>query len=215
MPGVTEPWPEGLSFGFDQIYAAGDLGYEGPRFSFATMPDQFTLAAFERLERSRPGHAPVMAEIPLISSHAPWSPVPPLLDWDALGDGSVYGTTTGAGDAPESVWQRGLGRVRSDYGRSVGYSLNAIFSYMDRYADDDLVLVFLGDHQPASILTGEGASRDVPISIVARDPAVLDQVAGWGWSAGLTPGPAAPVWPMNEFRDRFLTAFGPSGRTTR
>jgi len=58
-------------------------------------------------------------------------------------------------------------------------------------------------------VVGDTASRDVPITIVARDPAVLDRVAGWGWTAGLEPGPGAPVWPMNAFRDRFLTAFGP------
>ena len=71
------------------------------------------------------------------------------------------------------------------------------------------MLVFLGDHQPAPIVTGPNASRDVPITVVARDPAVLDRVAGWGWQDGLRPGPDAPVWPMDTFRDRFLTAFGP------
>jgi len=42
----------------------------------------------------------------------------------------------------------------------------------------------------------------------------MDRIAGWGWQDGLRPSPRAPVWPMNAFRDRFLTAFGsapPSG----
>jgi hypothetical protein len=148
-----------------------------------------------------------MAEVVLISSHAPWSPVPPMLGWDAMGDGRVYAETTGAGDQPETVFQRGLGRVRSDYGTSVQYSLETLISYVEHYGGDNLVLVFLGDHQPASVLTGQGASRDVPITIVARDQAVLDRVGGWGWPAGLRPGPSAPVWPMSAFRDRFLGAF--------
>ncbi|MFO7250823.1 MAG: sulfatase, partial [Actinomycetes bacterium] len=76
------------------------------------------------------------------------------------------------------------------------------------YGDDDLVVVFLGDHQPAPIITGFGASRDVPVTILAKDPAVLDRIDGWGWQEGLKPGPAAPVWPMDAFRDRFLAAFG-------
>jgi hypothetical protein len=211
MPGITEPWPEGPSFGYDHIYASGDLGYRGTRFAFSTMPDQYTMRAFERLERSTPDHPPVMAEIPLVSSHAPWSPVPEFLDWDKLGDGRVYAETTGAGDDPRSVWTRGLERVRSDYGKAIEYSLTTLISYVQRYGDDDLVLVMLGDHQPASVLTGDRASRDVPITIVARDPAVLDRIAGWGWSDGLRPGPDAPVWPMDAVRDRFLTAFGPSG----
>ena len=42
----------------------------------------------------------------------------------------------------------------------------------------------------------------------AHDPAVLNQIAGWGWTVGMRPDPQAPVWPMNAFRDRFLAAFG-------
>ena len=92
---------------------------------------------------------------------------------------------------------------------------DSLISYVETYGDDNLVLVFLGDHQPAPIVTGEGASRDVPITIVAHDPAVLDRIAGWGWQDGLRPGPHAPVWRMDTFRDRFLTAFGPSGEPAR
>ena len=49
----------------------------------------------------------------------------------------------------------------------------------------------------------------MPISVIARDPKVMDQIAEWGWQDGLRPSPQAPVWPMSAFRDRFLTAFGP------
>jgi hypothetical protein len=48
----------------------------------------------------------------------------------------------------------------------------------------------------------------VPVTIVAKDPSVLDAVAGWGWAPGLTPSPTGPVWRMDQFRDRFLTTFG-------
>ena len=67
----------------------------------------------------------------------------------------------------------------------------------------------LGDHQPSPLITGEDASHDVPVAIVAGDPAVTDQVTDWGWPDCLDPGPQAPVWRMDAFRDRFLTAFGP------
>ncbi len=76
-----------------------------------------------------------------------------------------------------------------------------------RFGDDDLVLVFLGDHQPATLITGPGAGRDVPITIVAKDPRLIDRVSSWGWDEGLMPGPKAPVWRMDAFRDKFLTAF--------
>ena len=71
------------------------------------------------------------------------------------------------------------------------------------------MLIVLGDHQPATIVSGSNAGHDVPISIIARDPAVLDRISGWGWQDGLRPRPDAPVWPMDAFRDRFLSAYGP------
>ena len=85
-----------------------------------------------------------------------------------------------------------------------------MFSFVRRYGDDKLVLVVLGDHQPATLVTGHGASHDVPISVIAHDPKVIDRIAGWDWQDGMLPDPQAPVWPMAAFRDRFLTAFGPS-----
>ncbi|MFK3979078.1 sulfatase [Micromonospora sp. NPDC050397] len=208
MPALTEPWPEGAFYANERIYGVDDLGYHGPRFSFAPMPDQYTLSAFERLERGKPDRPPLMAEIPLVSSHGPWAPLPRMVGWDELGDGSVFDRIADEGESPDDVW-RDPSRVRTEYGRSIQYSLESLISYVERYGDDNLVLVFLGDHQPAPIVTGEGASRDVPITIVTRDRAVLDRIAGWGWQEGLKPGGPAPVWPMNAFRDRFLTAFGP------
>jgi hypothetical protein len=204
MPGIIQGWPEGSFFNYDRIYAAKDLGYRGPTYSFATMPDQYVLSTFEQLERPGP---PVMAVIPLLSSHAPWSPRPRLLDWDAVGDGSVYEAAEGTNDAPEIVWQRDVASVRADYRASIEYSLATLVSYVQTYGGDDLVLVFLGDHQPAPVVTGPDASKDSPVTIVARDPAVLDRVAGWGWSDGLAPNPRSPVWRMDTFRDRFLAAF--------
>jgi hypothetical protein len=68
-------------------------------------------------------------------------------------------------------------------------------------------MIVLGDHQPLPIVSGQGANHDVPISIIAHDPKVLRQIRGWGWNQGLQPRPSAPVWPMNAFRDRFLSAF--------
>jgi hypothetical protein len=215
MPGTTRAWPEGGFFGYQRVYDSRNLGYRGPSFSWATMPDQYTLSAFERLEHDRPDRAPLMAEIVLVSSHAPWAPVPRLLDWDDIGDGAVFDSMAGPGDPPDIIRTRDASRVRTDYRRSIEYSLNSVISYVETYGDDDLVLVFLGDHQPAPIVTGAGASHDVPITIVARDPAVMDRISGWGWQDGLKPDPLAPVWPMDSFRNRFLTAFGPPAEPAR
>jgi hypothetical protein len=227
MPGIIRDWPEGAFYGYHRIYDSRHLGYRGPKFSFATIPDQYTLSAFERLERAAPeraapgraapgraapgaapDRAPVMAEIPLVSSHAPWAPVPRLVDWEDVGDGSVFDAMAPTGKRPPVV-RRDRAQARVDYRRSIEYSLNSLISYMENFGDHDTVFVFLGDHEPSPIITGDRASRDSPITIVARDRAVLDRISGWGWQDGLKPGPQAPVWRMDAFRDRFLTAFGP------
>lgn len=212
MPGITRAWPEGAFFGYDCVYPADRLGYRGPRFGYATTPDQFTLEAFQRLEGGRDRieggrDRPVMATIPLVTSHAPWSPLPRMVPWESLGDGSVFGSMASGEVASEAIFSRDPRQVRADYGQSVEYSVEALVSYVEEYGDDDLVLLFLGDHQPAQVVTGGSGSRDVPVSVVARDAAVVDKAAGWGWTEGLRPGDGASVSPMNSFRDLFLGSF--------
>ena len=86
---------------------------------------------------------------------------------------------------------------------------------MERYGTDDTVLVFLGDHQPLARVSGLRASRDVPVTIVAKDPEVLRAIDDWRWTPGLRPADDAPVWKMDTFRDRFLTAYGSVPRPTK
>jgi hypothetical protein len=209
-PGVTFAWPEGQFYGYDKVWDSHTLGYHGPAFSWSTMPDQFVMAQFDKLEYGQAKRGPLFAEITLTSSHTPWAPVPTTLDWNRLGDGSVYGPMVASAQSPQSLW-KDTHRVRQEYARSIAYSVDSLVEYVQKYGDDNLVMVFLGDHQPASVVVGQNASHDVPISIVAKDPSVLKRVDSWGWSTGLTPSPDAPVWPMNTFRDRFLTAFSPDG----
>jgi len=209
-PANTSDWPQGAFYGFDQFYDSRNVGYRGPRFGYPTMPDQYTLDAFHRLELAREQRQPVMAEIDLISSHAPWSRTPRIVDQTAVGDGSVYDGMPEQLPSEKDIWPSPQ-RVKAAYGKAIEYSLNSVFEFVETYGDDDLVVVLLGDHQPAAIVSGEDAGHDVPISVIARDPAVLDRITDWGWQAGLLPRPDAPVWRMDSFRDRFLAAYGPVG----
>ena len=208
-PGVTYAWPEGTFYGYDQVWDSHTLGYHGPALSWSTMPDQFVMQQFQKLEYAK-RHGPLLAEITLTSSHTPWAPLPTTLDWNQLGDGSVYGPIVRAADTPGNLWKNNH-NIKEAYARSIAYSVGSLVSYVQRYGDDNLVMVFLGDHQPASVVVGQNASHDVPITIISKDKSVLNRIADWGWTDGLTPAPDAPVWPMNDFRDRFLTAFSPDG----
>ena len=86
--------------------------------------------------------------------------------------------------------------------------MSTITSFIRRYATNNTVIVLLGDHQPATTVSGQHATHDVPISIIAHDPNIIHQITHWHWQPGLHPTPNTPTWPMEAFRDRFLTAFG-------
>jgi hypothetical protein len=205
MPAITRAWPEAAYFGHNTVLAAADLGYRGLPFNWVTMPDQFTLAAFERMLLD-PGQRPaVFAEIALISSHAPWTPIPPLLPWDELGDGKVFDPYATAGDPPHVVW-RDRDRVRDQFRQALDYTLAATLAFTARRAPTAPLVIMLGDHQPAAFVSEGFGGRSVPVHLIGP-PEVLALTAGWGWTDGLLPDPSAPVWPMEAFRDRFLDAF--------
>ncbi|GAP46459.1 CDP-alcohol phosphatidyltransferase [Streptomyces azureus] len=210
VPGVRRAWPEGKYFGLDHIYDSEHLGYHGPYFSWTPVPDQFSMEAFQRLEHGRKDREPIMAEIILASSHNPWSPIARMIDWEDLGDGSVFHQIKKEGTNPTEVW-KDPEKVRTEYRRAIEYSIRSLTEWVERYGDEDTVLVFLGDHQPVPTVTAGDTGKDVPITIVARDKKVLDRVADWSWTDGLKPAPDAPRWGMDKFRDRFMTAYGPQG----
>ena len=208
VPSNEEDWPVGRSFyGYDSVSDARNMGYRGPSFSYARMPDQYTWKRFYDRELSHP-HAPLMAEIDLVSSHTPWTPLPRLVPWAQVGDGSVFDPQPAEGLSPVAAWADPR-TVRKLYGKSVEYSLSALFSFLHTYPQPNLVLIVVGDHQPARVVSGADADHDVPITIIAQDPHVFAATASWEWENGTLPSPDAPVWRMDLFRDRFLDAFSP------
>jgi hypothetical protein len=122
MPQITLDWPEATLMGFETVLAAADLGYAGLPFNWVTMPDQFTFAALDRLLRDGGDKRPLFAQVATGSSHAPWVPVPEIVDWDAIGDGRIFNEMAAAGDPPDVVW-RDRDRVRDQYRQAIDYAL--------------------------------------------------------------------------------------------
>ncbi|MFI5884381.1 sulfatase-like hydrolase/transferase [Streptomyces sp. NPDC051554] len=209
MPGIQKGWPEQSFYGLDKVYNAFQLGYQGPKFSWSTMPDQYALEQFQKQVHSKPrtDGKSLMSLLILTSSHQPWAPIPKLVPWDQLGNGSIFDSIEKAGNKASSVIADTT-KSRQEYGKSIQYSVNSLTQWLERYGNDNTVLVFLGDHQPIARVSGNHASRDVPISIVAKDPKILQKIDSWNWTDGLRPAHKAPVWKMSDFRDKFLTAYG-------
>ncbi|MDO6668666.1 sulfatase-like hydrolase/transferase [Paracoccus sp. 1_MG-2023] len=206
MPAITRPWPEAQEMGFHSVLDAEALQYRGQPFNWVTMPDQFTMIAMDRLlDDGDPRH--LFAQVALISSHAPWVPIPDMVDWNGITDGRQFDAMATSGDTPREVW-RDRERVREQYAKSIDYILRVVTGYALRHADDPPLLVLVGDHQAASSI-GLDERHEVPIHVIG--PAELvDLTASWGLHSGLIPPKASPAHPMEDFRMWFLNAF--SGR---
>ncbi|MCU1506347.1 MAG: sulfatase [Microbacteriaceae bacterium] len=206
VPSDTKPWPIGTSFyHFGTELNSQNVGYQGPSFSYARIPDQYTWEYFQKNELAKP-HKPLMAEIDFVSSHTPWTPLPHQVPWASVGNGSIYDPQPAQGLPPSVVWQNPQ-HVQQLYGQSIEYTMSTLFSFLTTYNNPNLVLVVLGDHQPATEVSGAGANHNVPISIISKDPKVIDRISSWHWQPGMLPSPTAPLWRMDTFRNRFLTAY--------
>ena len=207
MPAITLAWPEGEAYGFDEIHAAADIDYAGPPLNWVTMPDQFTLHHFEqRIRRSM--DAPLFAQIALISSHAPWTPILPVLDdWDTIGDGSIFHRWEGAGIPPDELWQD-LERVRDHYALSVDYSLEVSARWAADYLGDEALLILLGDHQAAPLIIGEEAGYGVPVHVISGDAALLEPFLARDFVPGMLPGSSNPTAGLDALRAWLYEDFG-------
>lgn len=205
MPQITLDWPEAEFMGFETVLAAEDLGYQGLPFNWVTMPDQYTFAAMDRLLAANASEdRPYFVQIALGSSHAPWVPVPELLDWKDVGDGRVFDAMAEAGDPPDVVW-RDRDRVRDQYRKALDYALRVVLDYTAKRAEDPPLILIVGDHQAAAFVALDDRF-DVPMHVIGPD-VLVDRIADWGWSEGLLPDNAAGARPMSEVRDLILDAF--------
>jgi hypothetical protein len=167
------------------------------------MPDQFVLKALADRALGE-GHAPVMATVALVSSHIPWAPIPKLVPWDQVGDGSIFATARSSEDA-DTVWRQPGGIARA-YGQSIEYVLRTVASFITTYGNDRTLILLLGDHQPMSFIAGD-IGHDVPIHVIARDPALLRAFTEGGWTTGMVPDATSPVVPMESLRGQLTAAF--------
>ncbi|HEY6786987.1 MAG TPA: CDP-alcohol phosphatidyltransferase family protein [Trebonia sp.] len=206
-PSDGPSWPAGTSFyHFDQLLNRHNVGYQGPTFGYASMPDQYVLTEFQRLELA-PRHKPVMAEIDLVSSHWAWTPLPTMVPWNKVGDGSIFDPMAVKRGSLRAI-EANASLERQLYSRSIQYSMQALTSWVTEANDPNLVVILLGDEQPDTPISTPGrTSHELPISIIARDPSVFRQIDSWRWQDGLVPGNSAPDELMSAFRNQFLGAF--------
>jgi hypothetical protein len=206
MPGLSHSWPEGGFYRFDHIYDEYAMDYQGPVFSWWTVPDQFALARLDALEDSRqaPGQSRFVF-FPTTSTHAPFGPTAPYQsDWERVVSRAPYDA---AAVAREKALEPDWTNMAPSYGHAVSYAYDSIGGYLRRHAGRDIVVVMLGDHQPAAAVAGDGASWDVPVHIIASRREVLDRLLARGFHEGLAP-PRRAIGKMHTLLPVLLDTFG-------
>jgi hypothetical protein len=205
MPGLQSSWPEGVFYGFNDIYSAERLEYRGPPIGWWTIPDQFAIARMDATEVAPEPRAPLFVFFPTTGTHTPFRPVAPYQpDWARMLTDRPY-------DDPDvdRVWaqQPDWLNLGPSYVQALSTTYASLGGYLRLRADRDFVMILIGDHQPPAAVSGERARWDVPVHVIASRARVLEPLRAHGFQSGLTPGSPA-VARMHELLPFLLDAFG-------
>lgn len=184
VPGIQQEWPEGAALDFDALHDAKALAYTGPAFGWWRIPDQYALDWLWRHEISARPRAPLFAFYPTISSHFPFSPVPPYIaEGDTLDASRAYdgAVTPTDGEQADPI------RMKANYLDTIAYDWRLLAGFLGRRAPAGAMVVVLGDHQPPAVVSGPGARVSVPVHIFAADESILTPFEAAGFVPGLVP----------------------------
>lgn len=204
-PALSWDWAERAYYGFDLFVDGRDLDYRGPELGYWKIPDQASLALFEHRHPLAADAPPRFLFFPTITSHLPFGPVPPYQpDWDRLRSSDPYGVE--ATERLKNAYVDWLDML-PNYVGMFDYTYRWLGGHLQRPEPRESVMLWVGDHQPAASVSGEGTSWDVPVHIVTRDPALLARFVAQGFTPGLVPqGPA--LGGMHDLTTVMLRAFG-------
>ncbi len=195
-PGIKASNP----YGYQHYVNYDVLGYHGPAYGWGIVPDQFSLG-YVRERFLNEADGPVFFNFHMVTSHAPWHPVPEIVaDWRTLngvdgereaskeGDKVVLGRLRNyQRDRAQRHWYMGelTAQLRDNYARAIDYELALVSNFLAQHERDALVIV-MGDHQPP-VIPKQGDKFDVPVHVFARRPELLAEFKEHGYVPGLTP----------------------------
>jgi hypothetical protein len=153
------------------------LDYRGPLVNYFGVVrlysplDQYSLNyAYELASRER--EDPFSLFFCTLNSHFPWESVGEVVaDWRSL-------------DAPSAPLRACRGAAPERYREAIRYQLESVLRFVLDRADDDLVVVVFGDHQPP-IITEKRMGKQTPVHVIARSQKLLDVFLEHGFAGDL------------------------------
>lgn len=202
-PAVSWQWPEREFYGYDVYLDGPSLGYRGPPITFWRIPDQFALERFEQLHPRTADEPPRLLFFATINTHMPYGPQPPVQP--------DLARLLGPQPFDETELRQALARAPDwldqfpDYVRSFDTTYRWLAVHLRRPEPREGLIVIVGDHQPMANVSGS-ASWDVPVHLIAGDPALLAPFVARGFTPGMEP-PRQSLGAMHELTAMLLEAF--------
>ncbi len=206
-PGTSRRWP-GMDdyYGFRDHYYAWEFEYNGPTYAWSTMADQYVLYHVYRNEIEKGQKQPLFLQYALVSSHAPFSDVPRYVeDWSRLGHGAILKRV--GRDNFDTSWGDPK-QLSEGYSAAIVYDMRVLEGYFTKFVKDDTLIIFMGDHQPHTQVTGsENMTWSVPVHVVSRNAELVAPFVRRGYTPGMIPAQPLPHVGMERFMEEFLSDF--------
>jgi hypothetical protein len=194
--------------GFERLYIRPDLGYRGPPIGWGAVPDEYSIHVTHERELASK-QRPLFVEYALVTSHAPWSAVPPIVgDPSALGDGSVYARLP---IERQSTRWSDLDGASVAFANTIAYDLEVLRRYIAERVKGDTLVILLGDHQPPGGATEGSTARGAMVHVLSRRAAFVDAFRRRGYTPGMRPLAPPPYPGLDSFLPSFLADFSSKG----
>lgn len=204
QPGTLYRTPMQDYLAFDAQYARPDFRYRGPAIGWGTVPDQYVVHVVAKRELRGDG-TPRFIQYALVSSHAPWNEVPPIVqDPTELGDGAIYARLPVSRAATR--WT-GLEESSAAFARAIAYDLDVLRAHVMNEVRGDTLVVLLGDHQPPGGATEGSKTRGAVVHVLSRKAAFIDAFRRRGYTAGMRPSGPPPYPGFETFMPALLADF--------
>lgn len=207
MPAMDRPYEPLQRFhGCGRQITQAELGYDGFRYHFGRMPDQYALHHL-LAEVVAPAERPLFTFFVSVTSHLPCTYVPPYVaDWEI--DGDTFRGPPAATFATSWLDVVSNPDLVPAFTAALVYSLRTAVGFACRLERPSLVVV-VGDHQPPvkrRLVPGDD-SGDVVLHVFANRPSLLAPLSSLGLAPGLEVASDVEAFPMADFAARFLRAF--------